>query len=109
MTRVWYFSNKCPNGANIGETHANVCSKETSDDNVDRLVSILEIYNDADFLFEGFSMVTNGSTKSYLEATLTTLTQPDRNITSGRRSKDLHQQNRSIPMSYILLDKIRPQ
>ena len=49
-------------------------------------------------------MVTNVSTKSYLEATLTILTQVDRSVTSIRSAKAFHQHNRSIPTSYIILE-----
>ena len=65
-----HFSNKCPNVAKVGETHTNVSTEETSHDNMDRLISTLEIDANADYLFEGFAMVTNESTKSYLEAAL---------------------------------------
>ena len=71
---------------------------------MDELMSTLEIDADADYLFEGFSMVTNGYTKRYLEAALTTPTQSDRSVASGRSVKDFHQHNRSIPTSYILMD-----
>ena len=33
---------------------------------MDGLISTLDIYANADYLFEFFSMVTNGSTNSYL-------------------------------------------
>ena len=69
-----------------------------------RLMSTLEIDANADYLFEVFSVVTNGYTKSYLEAALTTLTQADKSVTSGKSAKAFHQQNRSIPTSYIILD-----
>ena len=70
---------------------------------MDGLISTLERYANTDYLFEGFAMVTNGSTKSYLEATLTTTTQADRSVTNGQSSEDFHQHNRSIPTSYIPL------
>ena len=47
---------------------------------MDGLMSTLEIDANADYLFEGLTMVTNGSTKSYLEADLATPTQADRNV-----------------------------
>ena len=50
---------------------------------MDGLMSTLEIYANADHLFEGFDMVTNRSTNSYLEYTITTPTQADRGVTSG--------------------------
>ena len=99
-----HFSNKCPNGDKIGDMHANVGTKETSDDNMDGLMSNLDIDSYASYLFGSFSMVTNESTKSYLEAVLATPTQFDRSVVSGRSAEAFHQHNRSIPMSYILLD-----
>ena len=96
-------ANKFPNGDNIHETHANFGTKETSDGDMDGLMSTLEIYSGADYLFEGFAMVPNGSTKSYLEAALATPTEADRSVTSGRSAEAFHQHNCSIPTSYILL------
>ena len=49
-------------------------------------------------------MVTNRSTKSHLEAALTTPTQADRSVNYGQSVKSFHQRNRSIPMLYIILD-----
>ena len=49
-------------------------------------------------------MVTNGSTKSYLEADLTTPTQACRSVTDRRISKAFHQNNLSTPTPYILLE-----
>ena len=49
---------------------------------MDGLISTLNIYADADYLFEGFSMVTNVSNKRYLEAELTTLTQAGESVSS---------------------------
>ena len=99
-----HFSNKCPNGANIRETHANIGTKDTSGDDIDGIIPTLEIDANYDYLFEVFAIVTNGSTKSYLEAALTTPTQSYRNVTSGRSAKAFHQNNQSIPTSYFLLD-----
>ena len=64
----------------------------------------LEIDADTDYLFEGFDMVMNRSINSYLEASLTTPTQDNRSVTSGRIAEALYQHNRSIPTSYILLE-----
>ena len=61
-----HFSNKCPNEAKIGETHANVGTKDMSGSDMDRLMSTLEIDIDADYFFEGFDMVTIGYKKRYL-------------------------------------------
>ena len=99
-----HFDNKCPNGSKIVETHANVGTEETSNNDMDGLMSTFKIYVDADYLFGDFSMVTSGSTKRYLESALTTLTQSDKSVTSGKSAKALHQNNCSIPTSYILLD-----
>ena len=41
----------------MGETHANVGTKETSDDNMYGLMSPLKIDADNDYLFEGFAML----------------------------------------------------
>ena len=71
---------------------------------MDRLMSTLNIYADADYLFEGFAMVTNGSTQSYLEADLATPTQVYRSVTNRWIAKAFYQHNRSILTSYILLD-----
>ena len=71
---------------------------------MDRLIYTLEIYTYNDYLFDGFSVLTNRSTKSYLETALTTPTQSDRSVASGRSSEAFHQHNRSILGSYILLD-----
>ena len=49
-------------------------------------------------------MVTNGSNRSYLEATLATPTRSDRCVTDGRSDKALHQCNHSIPTPYIIGD-----
>ena len=49
-------------------------------------------------------MVTNSSTKIYLEATLSTPTQSDRSVTDGQSAMAFHQRNRSIPTLYILLE-----
>ena len=49
-------------------------------------------------------MVTNRSTKRYLEASLTTPTQADRSVTGGRITEAFHHNNRSVPTSYILLE-----
>ena len=98
-----HFTNMCPNGANIGKTHANVSTEEKSKNNVSVLISTLDIDDDADYLFEGFANVTNGSNKSHLEAALTTPTQADRSVTNGRSAKVFHNHNRSIPLPYILL------
>ena len=70
-----------------------------SNGSIDGLISTLDIAADADYLFECFNMVTNGFTKSYLEAASTTLTQNNSSITIVRSAKDFHQHNRSIPMS----------
>ena len=51
---------------------------------------------------KGF-IVTNGSTKIYLEASLSTPTQSDRSVIDGQSAKAFHQRNFFIPMSYILL------
>ena len=98
-----HFSNKCPNGANIRETHANIGTKDTSGDDIDGIIPTLEIDANYDYLYEVFAMVTNGSTKSYLEAALATPTEADRSVTSGRSAEAFHQHNCSIPTSYILL------
>ena len=71
---------------------------------MDRLMSTLKIEGNDDYLFEGFSIVTNGSTKSYLEATLTTKYQSDNSVTSGRSAKAFHQHNCFIHTYYILLE-----
>ena len=84
--------------------NANTGTEEASDDDRDGIMSNLEIDADANDLFKGFSMVTNGYTKSYLEAYLTTPTQDDRSVTSGKSSEALYQHKRSTPMSYILRD-----
>ena len=104
MPRVQDFAKNCPKRAKIGKTHANVGTKEISEYNMDKLMSTLEIDSDADYLFEGFAMVTNIFTKSYLEAAFTTTTQADRSVTIGRSAKAFHQHNRSIPTSCIILD-----
>ena len=71
---------------------------------MDGLISTLNIYADADYLFEGFSMVTNVSNKSYLEAELTTLTQAGESVSSRWIAEYFCQQKRSIPASCIILD-----
>ena len=58
-----HFTNKCSNRSKIGETHANVGTEEMSNNNMDGLMSTLEIDADADHPFEGFDMVINVSTK----------------------------------------------
>ena len=58
----------------------NVSTEETSDGDMDGLMSNLEIDANAEYLFEGLTMVTNGSTKSYLEADLATPTQDDSSV-----------------------------
>ena len=67
-------------------------------------MSILEIDGNADNLFEGFAIVTEGSTKIYMEGDLTTLTQADRSVTSVQSVEYFHLHNRSISTSYILLE-----
>ena len=64
-----YFYNKCPNGANVRDTHTNAGTKETSINDMEGLMPTLEIDAGTDYLFEGFTMVTNGYTKSYLKPT----------------------------------------
>ena len=49
-------------------------------------------------------MVTNGSTKNYLEAALITLTWYDRSVTNGHSTEGFCQRKRSILALYILLD-----
>ena len=71
---------------------------------MDGLMSTLGIDANADYLFEVFTMVTNKSTKRYLEAALVTPTWYDRSITNCQSAKDFHQHNRFIPTSYILMD-----
>ena len=56
----FYLSNNCPNRANTGKTHANVGTKEASNNDMNGLMSTIEIDADADYHFEGFVMVTNG-------------------------------------------------
>ena len=58
---------------------------------------ILDIDADDDYLFECFVMVTNGSTKRYLEAALDTKTQAGRSVTDCQSTKAFYQSNRSIP------------
>ena len=84
-------------------THRNVGTEDESEHDMDGLVPNLEIDNDADYLFEGFSMVANTSTKSYLEDSIITLTWADRSVTNGLINKAFHQHHCSIPTSYILL------
>ena len=80
---------------------------------MDSIMSTLEVDADTDYLFEGFVMVTNGSTNIYLEANLTPLTWVGRNIpstwvgrsaTNGQTIEAFHQRNHSIPTLYILLE-----
>ena len=47
-----HFATKCPNGASIDETHANVGAEEMSNNDMDGLMSTLEIDADDDYLFE---------------------------------------------------------
>ena len=95
---------KCPNGDKVGEAHAYVSTEKVSHDDMDEIMYTLKIEANAKGLFDGFKMITNGSTKSYLESALTTPTQADRSVTSGRSAKSFHQQIRSIPTSYIILN-----
>ena len=77
-----HFSNKCPNGAKV-------VTKDASNDNVEKLISTLEIDTDADYLFEGSVMVANESTKRYLEAALGKPTQAKKIITVGQSSEEI--------------------
>ena len=70
---------------------------------MDGLMSTLVIDADDDYLFVVFDMVTNGFTKSYLEAALTTPILADRSITSGQSAEAFHQHNCSKPTFYIIL------
>ena len=60
---------------------------------MDRIMSTIKLKNDADDFFEGFAMVTNRSTKSYLEAALTKSTRAGRNAPltwAGRIVANVH-------------------
>ena len=88
-----YFANKCPNRAKTGKTHTNIGTKEAPDKNIDEIVSTLKIDSNTDYLFEAFAIVTNRSTKTYLEAALTTPTRADNSFTNDQSPKAFHQRN----------------
>ena len=71
---------------------------------MDELMSYLDMDTGADYLFEGFTMVNNRSTKSYLEAALGTWARAYRSVTKGQSAKAFHQRNHSTSTSYIFFD-----